>query len=82
VDLTPYQRQRRSLLVAGPGGVGALLAGRVGGMSHAVTALAAEVVPAGEPPNRGRLLPPGYLRTQGARIVDGSGTPLRLAGVN
>jgi endoglucanase len=82
VDLTPYQRQRRSLLVAGLAGVGALLANRVGGLTHAVTALAADVVPAGELPRPGRLLPSGHLHTRGAQIVAGDGTPVRLAGVN
>ncbi|MEA2614603.1 MAG: endoglucanase [Chloroflexota bacterium] len=82
----PRRCGRRTVLLGGLGMAAGLAAGGGSAVRSAMGAMASIDTGdgrAGQQEQRShRLLPAGYLRTQGASIVDGGGTAVRLAGVN
>jgi endoglucanase len=82
----PRRCGRRTVLLGGLGMAAGLAAGGGSAVRSAMGAMASidtGDARAGQQEQRShRLLPAGYLRTQGASIVDGGGTAVRLAGVN
>jgi endoglucanase len=82
----PRQWGRRSVLLGGLGMAAGLIAGGGSAVRSAVSAMASTDTGDGRvrqgEQRRHRLLPAGYLRTQGASIVDGGGNAVRFAGVN